>query len=204
MPFREGDLGNGYPEEGNAPYGQAKKMLMVEAQVCYQQYDFNAIYLVPVDSRRPGANINPACSHVVPALTRKCIEPREAGEESVRGDVSPGREFLYVDDAAEGTGLATKRYEDQAPVSLGGGFEITIGELVERTSWLTAFPSTVKFDASLPKGQPRRSVTVGRAERAFGFRAYTDVCAGFQETIDEFEPSRRTDAATDAPVSVRR
>jgi GDP-L-fucose synthase len=189
LPFREEDLWDGYPEETNAPYGLAKKMLLVQAQAYRQQYGFNAIYLLPVNLYGPGDNFDPQTSHVIPALIRKCIEARNSGADSITvwGDGSASREFLYVDDAAEGILLATERYEAQEPVNLGAGFEITIRQLVKLIAELAGFKGSVEFDTSMPNGQPRRSVAVGRAERDFGFHAHTDFRSGLRETIDWFE-----------------
>lgn len=198
VPFCEENLWDGYPEETNAPYGLAKKMLLVQAQAYRQQYGFNAIYLLPVNLYGPGDNFNPESSHVIPALIRKCIEAREARAASVTvwGDGSPSREFLYVDDAAEAIVLATEGYSDDEPVNVGAGFEITIRELAKLIAELTGFQGQVEFDTSMPNGQPRRCLEVSRAERAFGFRARTDFRSGLRQTIDWFEQSRHS-----APVS---
>ena len=189
VPFREDDLWNGYPEETNAPYGLAKKMLLVQSQAYRQQYDFNGIYLLPVNLYGPGDNFDPESSHVIPALIRKCVEARETGAESISvwGDGSASREFLYVDDAAEGIVLATERYNGEEPVNLGAGFEITVRDLVCLIAELTGFRGRIEFDATMPNGQPRRSLHTERAANAFGFRARTDFRSGLLETIRWFD-----------------
>jgi GDP-L-fucose synthase len=164
VPFREKDLWNGYPEETNAPYGLAKKMLLVQAQAYRQEYGFNAIYLLPVNLYGPGDNFDPTTSHVIPALIRKCIEAEESGATQVPvwGDGSPTREFLYVEDAAEGILLAAEKYNDPEPVNLGSGREISIRELAELIARLTGYSGELVFDASQPNGQPRRGLDVSR------------------------------------------
>jgi GDP-L-fucose synthase len=188
IPFREEDLWDGYPEETNAPYGLAKKMLLVQAQAYRQQYGFNAVYLLPVNLYGPGDNFDPESSHVIPALIRKCVEARESQAEaiSVWGDGSASREFLYVDDAAEGIVLAAENYNGADPVNLGAGFEITVKELVHLIAELTDFRGRIEFDTSMPNGQPRRSLDTDRAARAFGFRARTDFRQGLRESIRWF------------------
>jgi GDP-L-fucose synthase len=205
LPFHEADLWNGYPEETNAPYGLAKKMLLVQAQAYREQYDFNAIYLLPVNLYGPGDNFDPESSHVIPALIRKCIEAREAGAASISvwGDGSPSREFLYVDDAAEGIVLASERYNSSEPVNIGAGFEITIRDLVHLIADLTGFRGTIEFDASMPNGQPRRILDVERAEREFGFRASTDFRTGLRETIAWYEAARHQNQQTEAVLGSR-
>ena len=172
VPFKEDDLWNGYPEETNAPYGLAKKMLLVQAQAYRQQYGFNSIYLLPVNLYGPGDNFDPRSSHVIPALIRKIFVAKQRGDESVEvwGDGTASREFLYVDDAAEAIGLATERYEGSEPVNLGAGREITIKDLVGLLCKLI--------------GQPRRSLDVSRAESAFGFRARTGFEDGLRRTVE--------------------
>src|SRR5678815_2051530 len=157
VPFKEEDLWNGYPEETNAPYGIAKKMLLVQGQAYRAQYGFDAIHLVPVNLYGPGDNFDPASSHVIPALIKKCVDARESGDDHIEvwGTGSASREFLYVEDAAEGIVLATERYEDADPVNLGVGHEITIRELVELIAKLTGFEGELRWDASKPDGQPR-------------------------------------------------
>jgi GDP-L-fucose synthase len=192
VPFSEEDLWSGYPEETNAPYGLAKKMLLVQAQAYREQYGFNGIYLLPVNLYGPGDNFDPDSSHVIPALIRKCIEAREQGEAAVTvwGDGSPSREFLYVDDAAEGIVLAAERYDGAEPVNLGSGREITIRDLVTLISELTGFRGRIEFDVTMPNGQPRRCLDTARAERAFGFRSRTDFRSGLAQTIAWYEQTR--------------
>jgi GDP-L-fucose synthase len=186
VPFHEDDLWNGYPEETNAPYGLAKKMLLVQAQAYRQQYGFNAIYLLPVNLYGPGDNFDPRSSHVIPALIRKIFAARQNndGQVEVWGDGSASREFLYVDDAAEAIGLATERYEGSEPVNIGAGREITIKNLVHTISDLIGFKGQIRWDTTKPNGQPRRSLYVSRAESAFGFKARTDFETGLRRTID--------------------
>jgi len=186
VPFHEDDLWNGYPEETNAPYGLAKKMLLVQSQAYRQQYGFNSIFLLPVNLYGPRDNFNPASSHVIPALIRKCLEAEDRGEKEivVWGDGSPTREFLYVEDAAEGILLATERYDGPEPVNLGSGDEISIKDLAEMIARLTNFSGKLVWDTSKPNGQPRRGLDVSRAERLFGFRARTSFDAGLRRTIE--------------------
>src|SRR6188474_2174622 len=193
VPFREDDLWNGYPEETNAPYGLAKKMLLVQGQAYRQQYGFDVIHLIPVNLFGPGDNIDPASSHVIPALIKKCIDARESGADHIEvwGTGSASREFLYVDDAAEGIVLATERYDDPEPVNLGVGREITIRELVETIVRLTGFAGEIRWDASKPDGQPRRALDTSRARERFGFTAKTSFADGLRATIDWYEHSRR-------------
>jgi GDP-L-fucose synthase len=185
VPFREDDLWSGYPEETNAPYGLAKKMLLVQGQAYRQQYNFNVIHLIPVNLYGPGDNFDPASSHVIPALIKKCVDARERGEEHVEvwGTGAASREFLYVDDAAEGIVLAAERYDDPEPVNLGVGREITIRELVRLIAELTGFAGEIRWDSSKPDGQPRRALDTSRARAAFGFDAQTSFEAGLKETI---------------------
>jgi GDP-L-fucose synthase len=192
VPFREQDLWNGYPEETNAPYGLAKKMLLVQAQAYRQQYGFNAIYLLPVNLYGPNDNFDPESSHVIPALIRKCVDAREAGASSITvwGDGSPSREFLYVDDAADGIVAATERYDGAEPVNLGAGFEITVRDLVHLIAELTGFQGSIEFDTSMPNGQPRRCLDVSRAQNEFGFRASTDFRSGLRATINWYQNVR--------------
>jgi GDP-L-fucose synthase len=193
VPFREDDLWNGYPEETNAPYGLAKKMLLVQAQAYRQQYGFNTIYLLPVNLYGPGDNFDLASSHVIPALIRKCIEAQDLGENEIEvwGDGSPTREFLYVEDAAEGILLATERYNGADPVNLGSGYEISIKDLVGMISHLIGFKGKLVWDTSKPNGQPRRGLDVSRAEKYFGFRARTSFEAGLRRTIDWYKDNRK-------------
>jgi GDP-L-fucose synthase len=185
VPFREEDLWEGYPEETNAPYGLAKKMLLVQAQAYRQQYGFNAIYLLPVNLYGPGDNFDPASSHVIPALIKKFVEAVETGAESVEvwGTGAASREFLYVDDAAEGIALAAERYDKPDPVNLGAGFEITIRDLATLIADLTGFTGEIVWDTTKPDGQPRRCLDVSRAEQEFGFRAKTGFEDGLRATI---------------------
>ena len=193
VPFREEDLWNGYPEETNAPYGLAKKMLLVQGQAYRQQYGFCSIYLLPVNLYGPRDNFDPVVSHVIPALIKRCIDARETGasEIVVWGDGSPTREFLYVEDAAEGIVLASERYDKPDPVNLGSAFEITIRDLVTLIVKLTRFQGEVKWDTSQPNGQPRRKLDTTRAEKEFGFRASVDFQEGLKRTIEWYEHERR-------------
>jgi len=193
VPFREDELWNGYPEETNAPYGLAKKMLLVQAQAYRQQYGFNAIYLLPVNLYGPGDNFNPASSHVIPALIKKFVEAVESGAKSVEvwGTGAASREFLYVDDAAEGIALATERYEKPDPVNLGAGFEITIRDLAGLIADLTRFAGEIVWDTTRPDGQPRRCLAVSRAEQEFGFRANTSFESGLKATIEWYRQAVR-------------
>ncbi len=186
VPFREDALWNGYPEETNAPYGLAKKMLLVQAQAYRQQYGFNGIFLLPVNLYGPLDNFNPSTSHVIPALIKKFVDARESGARTVDvwGDGSATREFLYVGDAAEAIVKATEQYDGAEPVNLGAGFEISIRDLAERIAQLTGFTGHIIWDTSKPNGQPRRSLDVSRAETLFGFRATTSFDFGLKNTID--------------------
>jgi GDP-L-fucose synthase len=186
VPFHEDDLWNGYPEETNAPYGLAKKMLLVQAQAYRAQYGFNGIFLLPVNLYGPGDNFDPRSSHVIPALIRKFHEAKTQGLDVVEvwGDGSPSREFLYVDDAARGVVLAAERYEGADPVNLGSGMEITIRDLAGTIARALDFHGEIRWDTSKPNGQPRRSLDVSRAEREFGFKAQTDFATGLQATVD--------------------
>jgi len=192
VPFREEDIWNGYPEETNAPYGLAKKMLLVQAQAYRQQYGYNAIFLLPVNLYGPRDNFNPASSHVIPALIRKCIEKQENGDREivVWGDGSPTREFLYVEDAVEGILQAAEKYNGPEPVNLGSGNEITIKDLAELIARLTGFQGQLVWDTSKPNGQPRRGLDTSRAEAYFGFRAGTSFEAGLRRTIDWYRHNR--------------
>ena len=203
VPFHEDDLWNGYPEETNAPYGLAKKMLLVQAQAYRQQYGFNAIYLLPVNLYGPGDNFDPRSSHVIPALIRKLWAAKQAGSPSVEvwGDGSASREFLYVDDAAEGIVLATERYEGSDPVNIGSGMEITIKDLVTLLARLVGFTGTVRWDTTKPNGQPRRSLDVSRAEGSFGFTAGTNFELGLRRTV-EWWAAQATSGAAPLPAAV--
>lgn len=188
IPFREEDLWNGYPEETNAPYGIAKKMLIVQAQAYRKEFDFPAICLLPVNLYGPRDNFNPTSSHVVPALIRKVVEAQRCGQPwiEVWGTGAASREFLYVDDAAEGIVLATERYDGAEPVNLGAGCEITIRELAEKICNLVGFRGEIRWDARKPDGQLRRMLDVSRAEREFGFRARMPFDEGLHQTIEWF------------------
>ena len=192
VPFREDDLWNGYPEETNAPYGLAKKMLLVQGQAYRAQYDFDVIHLIPVNLYGPGDNFDTASSHVIPALIKKAIDARERGEDHivVWGTGSATREFLYVDDAAEGIVLAAERYDGAEPVNLGVGREISIRDLVGVVTRLTGFAGEIRWDASKPDGQPRRALDTSRARDWFGFTARTSFEDGLRETIDWYEAVR--------------
>jgi GDP-L-fucose synthase len=196
VPFREEELWNGYPEETNAPYGLAKKMLLVQSQAYRDQYGFNAIYLIPVNLYGPGDNFDPASSHVIPALIKKCIDAREAGDPAIEcwGTGSASREFLYVDDAAEGIVLAAERYDGREPVNLGVGREITIRDLVELIVRLTGFKGEVRWDPSKPDGQPRRALDTSRARDGFGFTAGASFEEGLRRTIEWYETTRQSRA----------
>lgn len=193
VPFVEENLWNGYPEETNAPYGLAKKMLLVQAQAYREQYGFKAIYLLPVNLYGPGDRDDLETSHVIPALIRKCLEAREARAPEIVcwGDGSPTREFLYVEDCAEAIALATVRYDKPDPVNIGAGFEISIKELVELIAELTGFHGQITWDTTKPNGQPRRCLDVSRAEREFGFRARTGFREGLARTVAWYEARRR-------------
>ena len=198
VPFHEQDLWNGYPEETNAPYGLAKKMLLVQSQAYREQYGFDAIYLIPVNLYGPGDNFDPRSSHVIPALIKKCVDARESGAPwiEVWGTGSASREFLYVDDAAEGIALAAERFDGPEPVNLGVGAEITIRELVELIVRLTDYRGELRWDASKPDGQPRRALDTSRARELFGFQAGTPFEAGLQRTIAWYEAERPRLAST--------
>jgi GDP-L-fucose synthase len=191
VPFSEDHLWNGYPEETNAPYGIAKKALLVQCQAYRQQYGMNAIFLLPVNLYGPGDNFDPRSSHVIPALIRKCLEARAAAAHEIVlwGDGTPTREFLYVDDAARAILLATQKYDGSDPVNLGSGQEISIRDLAGLIAGLTGFTGAVRWDASKPNGQPRRCLDVRRAEREFGFRAATPLEKGLEETIHWYRMS---------------
>jgi GDP-L-fucose synthase len=193
VPFKEEDLWIGYPEETNAPYGLAKKMLLVQAQAYRQQYGFNAIYLLPVNLYGPRDNFNPASSHVIPALIRKSFEAQERGDKElvVWGDGTPTREFLYVEDAAEGILAATEKYDGAEPVNLGSGHEISIKDLAEMITGLTGFEGKLTWDASKPNGQPRRGLDVTRAKDYFGWQAQVGFEEGLRRTIAWYRQNRK-------------
>ncbi|HEY5316106.1 MAG TPA: GDP-L-fucose synthase [Pirellulales bacterium] len=202
VPFREDDLWNGYPEETNAPYGLAKKMLLVQGQAYRQQYGFNAITLIPVNLYGPGDNFDPETSHVIPALIRKMVEACEAGraEVEVWGTGSASREFLFVRDAAEGIALAAEHYNQAEPVNLGSGTEITIRQLVETIAELCEFRGTLRWNPAYPDGQPRRCLDTSRAASAFGFRASMSLREGLQETIRSFKTYRHSVDGSSGPA----
>jgi GDP-L-fucose synthase len=192
VPFREDDLWSGYPEETNAPYGLAKKMLLVQAQAYRQEYGFPAIFLMPVNLYGPGNTFDPRVSHVIPALIKKFVDAQESGARAVEvwGTGKASREFLYVEDAAEAITLATERYDGADPVNLGSGMEISIRDLVETIRAIVGFRGEVLWDASKPDGQPRRCLDTSRAERLFGFRAKTPFDEGLRRTIAWYREAR--------------
>jgi len=197
VPFREEELWNGYPEETNAPYGLAKKMLMVQLQSYRQQYGFNGVYVLPVNLYGPGDNFDLQSSHVIPALVRKCIEAREAGAPEVPcwGTGAATREFLYVDDCAEGILRAAEKCDDSEPINLGSSHEISILDLAETIARLTRFEGQLVWDPTQPDGQPRRCLDTTRAKEKLGFVARTALEDGLTRTIEWYEQSRREDAA---------
>lgn len=193
VPFREEDIWNGYPEETNAPYGLAKKMLLVQAQGYRTQYGFDAIYLVPVNLYGPRDNFDLDTSHVIPALIRKCVEAKESGRQEIElwGDGSPTREFLYVEDAAEGIVLATELYDNSEPVNLGSGEEISIRNLVNLVAAEVGFRGGVRWDLTKPNGQPRRCLGTSRAKKAFGFESRTQLQEGIAKTVAWYLENKR-------------
>jgi GDP-L-fucose synthase len=193
VPFKEESIWNGYPEETNAPYGLAKKMLLVQAQAYRQQYGYNAIFLLPVNLYGPRDNFDPSSSHVIPALIRKCIEAREEQKPEiiVWGDGTPTREFLYIEDAAEAILLAAERYNESEPVNLGSGFEISIKNLAELIVRLTGYQGKIVWDTHQPNGQPRRCLDTSRAEALFGFKAKIGFEEGLRRTITWYETHRK-------------
>lgn len=192
VPFKEDDLWIGYPEETNAPYGLAKKMMLVQAQAYRQQYGFNAIYLLPVNLYGPRDNFNLQTSHVIPALIRKAIEAQERGEKELVawGDGSPTREFLYVEDAADGIVTAAEKYNGPEPVNLGSGYEISIKDLTEMVIRLTGFEGKLVWDTEKPNGQPRRGLDVSRAKEYFGWQAQVPFEEGMRRTIEWFKENK--------------
>jgi len=194
VPFKEEDLWNGYPEETNAPYGLAKKMLLVQSQAYRSQYGFNSIFLLPVNLYGPGDNFDLDSSHVIPALIKKVVDAKEKGERRIVawGSGSPTREFLYVEDAAEGIVLATERYNKPVPVNLGAGFEIPIKDLAELICKLADFKGDIEWDLSKPDGQPRRRLDISRAKKEFGFEARTRLRDGIKKTIEWYDRARGT------------
>jgi GDP-L-fucose synthase len=200
VPFREDDLWSGYPEETNAPYGLAKKMLLVQGQAYRQQYGMNAVHLLPVNLYGPRDNFDPASSHVIPALIRKCEEAIAHGQSAIEvwGTGAASREFLYVEDAAEAIVRATEHYDGGDPVNVGSGVEIRVRELVGQIVELTGFRGEIRWDASQPDGQPRRCLDTARAERLFGFRARTSFQEGLRQTIEWY---RAAGASTRPPLA---
>jgi len=192
VPFKEEELWNGYPEETNAPYGLAKKMMLVQSQAYRQEYGFNSIFLLPVNLYGPRDNFNPSSSHVIPALIKKCIDAREAGdaEITVWGTGNASREFLYVTDAAEAIVSAAEKYDDSEPVNIGAGFEIKIKDLIPLIAKLTGFQGRIIWDATKPDGQPRRMLDTSRAEKFFGFKAQVGFEEGLRDTIAWYEKNR--------------
>lgn len=193
VPFKEEDIWNGYPEETNAPYGLAKKMLLVQSQAYRQQYGFNSIFLMPVNLYGPGDNFDPKSSHVIPALIKKCIYATENTDDHivVWGTGKASREFLYVEDAAEAIILATERYNKSGPINIGAGFEISIKDLVELVAKLTDFKGEIKWDTSKPDGQPRRMLDTSKAQKEFGFRAKTGFEEGLKKTIEWYISTKK-------------
>ena len=189
VPFKEENLWDGYPEETNAPYGLAKKMLLVQSRAYRKQYAFNSIFLLPVNLYGPRDDFDLKTSHVIPAIIRKCVEAKEEGRDKIVawGDGSPTREFLYVKDAARGIITATEEYDKSEPVNLGAGFEIPIKKLVELIVELTGFEGKVEWDTSKPNGQPRRKLDTSKAKEEFGFSAQTDFTEGLEKTIEWFK-----------------
>jgi len=189
VPFREEDIWNGYPEETNAPYGLAKKMMLVQSQAYRDQYGFNSIFLLPVNLYGPGDNFDPASSHVIPALIKKCVDARRKGEKEIEvwGTGQATREFFYVEDAARGIVLATEKYDKSEPVNLGAGFEISIRDLVGLIVELTGYRGQIVWNSAKPDGQPRRMLDTSKAAAEFGFKAATDFREGLRKTIDWYE-----------------
>ncbi len=196
VPFREDDLWEGYPEETNAPYGLAKKMLLVQSEAYRQQHGYNSIFLLPVNLYGPRDNFDLETSHVIPALMRKCLEAKEQNRDQIVawGSGKPTREFLYVEDAAEGILLASEHYNSSEAVNLGSGEEISIGDLAERIAALTGYEGGIRWDAAQPDGQPRRYLDTSRARQRFGFRARTPLDEGLQKTLDWYLANRSSEA----------
>jgi GDP-L-fucose synthase len=192
VPFKEEDIWNGYPEETNAPYGLAKKMLLVQSQAYRTEYGFNSIFLLPVNLYGPRDNFDPASSHVIPALIKKCVDAIDSGVDYIEcwGTGIASREFIYADDAAEGILLATEHFNGADAVNIGSGFEITIKELVEKIAMLTGFKGEIRWDASKPDGQPRRCLDTSKAKELFGFEARTSFDEGLKATIEWYKKTR--------------
>ncbi len=193
IPFQEKDLWNGYPEETNAPYGIAKKALLVQAQSYRQQYGFNTAFLMPINLYGPGDHFDPETSHVIPALIRKCVDAVAEKKDSIEcwGTGKATREFLFVEDAARGVLLAAEKYDKPAPVNLGAGFEITIKDLVELIARLSGFTGKIRWDASRPDGQPRRRLDTSLAAKEFGFKSEVGLEEGLKRTIDWYKKTAR-------------
>jgi GDP-L-fucose synthase len=193
VPFREDDIWDGYPEETNAPYGLAKKMLLVQSQAYRDEYGFNSIFLLPVNLYGPRDNFSPASSHVIPALIKKCVDAINAGVDHIDcwGTGSASREFIYASDAAEGILLATENYNGPEPINIGAGFEITIKDLVEKIVEITGFKGQIRWDASKPDGQPRRQLDVSRAKEYFGFEAKTSFDEGLRATVQWYRENKK-------------
>lgn len=206
VPFREEDLWNGYPEETNAPYGLAKKMLLVQSEAYREQYGYNSVVLLPVNLYGPADNFDPTTSHVIPALVRKCCEAQAQGAPTITawGDGSPTREFLYVDDAAEGILLAAERYNQSAPVNIGSSFEISIKTLVELIAQLTGFEGRIQWDVSKPNGQPRRKLDTSRAKTLFGFESSTPFEVGLARTIEWYRTQSAGAAGADRTTQLEK
>lgn len=193
VPFREEDLWNGYPEETNAPYGLAKKMLLVQSEAYRQQYGYNSIFLLPVNLYGPGDNFDPGTSHVIPALIKKCVEAARLGADQIEvwGDGTATREFLYVDDAAEAILLASERYNCSEAVNIGSGEELTIAQLAAHIASRAGFKGRIEWDRSKPNGQPRRKLDTSRAKERFGFEARTNFADGLTRTVDWYVAGAR-------------
>jgi GDP-L-fucose synthase len=200
VPFREDDLWNGYPEETNAPYGLAKRMLLVQGQAYREEYGFNSIYLLPVNIYGPGDNFDPASSHVIPALIKRFVDAKVTGTDRVVnwGDGTPTREFLYVDDAAEALVLATERYDGPEPVNIGTGQEISMRELSETIAKEVGYQGEMLWDTSKPNGQPRRRLDISRARQLFGFEASTELADGLRQTVNWYLTQTRMQAPAGA------
>jgi GDP-L-fucose synthase len=200
VPFKEDDIWSGYPEETNAPYGLAKKMMLVQAQAYREQYDFNTIFLLPANLYGPGDNFDLETSHVIPALVRKCVEARRNNAPYIEawGSGNVSREFLYVEDCAEGIVKAAAQYDEPLPVNLGNGREVMIKELVETIAKLSGYTGEIRWQSSKPDGQPRRQLDTSRAFEKFGFRAATNLEDGLQKTIDWFEHSLESKSTAQA------
>jgi GDP-L-fucose synthase len=205
-PFREDDLWNGYPEETNAPYGLAKKMMLVQAQSYRQQYGFNTIFLLPANLYGPGDNFDLDSSHVIPALIRKCVEARDEGRPFIEvwGTGNASREFLYVEDCAAGILRASAAYNDSDPVNLGNGREVAIRDLVETIARLTGFHGEIKWQSDKPDGQPRRQLDVTRASEQFGFHAETTLEEGLRRTIEWYEANREQESHAGIATELQR